>query len=241
MLFTIPRSPRWLVKKQRIAEAREVLKMTGDASYERDLQEISASIDAEHGHADEPLFSARHRLPIFLAVSIAFFNQFAGINAILYYLNDIFASAGFSKVSSSLQAVFIGLTNLIFTMIAMSVIDKFGRKKLLLIGAVGTSLCLLGVAGVFAYQPADLAAGHLYRLLRVLAGRGNLGLHQRSVSESSAGERTKPGQLHPLDYGGSNLAGISGGGKMVEAASVRFLCCDHSVAILCSAAAVSGN
>jgi sugar porter (SP) family MFS transporter len=150
MLFAIPRSPRWLVKKQRIAEAREVLKMTGDENYERDLQEIRASIDAEHGHADEPLFSAKYRLPIFLAVSIAFFNQFAGINAILYYLNDIFASAGFSRVSSNVQAVFVGATNLIFTMIAMSVIDKFGRKKLLLIGAVGTSLCLLAVAGVFS-------------------------------------------------------------------------------------------
>lgn len=150
MLFTIPRSPRWLVKKQRIAEAREVLKMTGDENYERDLEEISASIDAEHGHADEPLFSAKYRLPIFLAMSIAFFNQFAGINAILYYLNDIFASAGFSKVSGSLQAIFVGLTNLIFTMIAMSVIDKFGRKKLLLIGAVGTAACLAGVAAIFA-------------------------------------------------------------------------------------------
>lgn len=150
MLFTIPRSPRWLVKKQRIAEAREVLKLTGDENYERDLQEIRASIDAEHGHADEPLFSTKYRLPIFLAVSIAFFNQFAGINAILYYLNDIFASAGFSKVSGSLQAIFVGLTNLIFTMIAMSVIDKFGRKKLLLIGAVGTAACLAGVAAIFA-------------------------------------------------------------------------------------------
>jgi SP family arabinose:H+ symporter-like MFS transporter len=150
MLFTITRSPRWLVKKQRIAEAKEVLKLTGDENYERDLQEIRASIDAEHGHADEPLFLAKYRLPIFLAVSIAFFNQFAGINAILYYLNDIFASAGFSKVSGSLQAVFVGATNLVFTMIAMSLIDKFGRKKLLLIGAVGTSLCLLGVAGVFS-------------------------------------------------------------------------------------------
>ncbi len=149
MLFTIPRSPRWLVKKQRIDEAREVLKMTGDENYERDLQEIRASIDAEHGHADEPLFSAKYRLPIFLAVSIAFFNQFAGINAILYYLNDIFASAGFSKVSGSLQAIFVGLTNLIFTMIAMSVIDKFGRKKLLLIGALGTASCLAGVAAIF--------------------------------------------------------------------------------------------
>jgi SP family arabinose:H+ symporter-like MFS transporter len=150
MLFTIPRSPRWLVKKQRIAEAREVLKMTGDANYEQDLQEITSSIDAEHGHADEPLFSAKYRLPIFLAVSIAIFNQFSGINAILYYLNDIFADAGFSKVSGGLQTVFVGLTNLAFTMIAMSVIDKFGRKKLLLTGAVGTSACLAGVAAIFS-------------------------------------------------------------------------------------------
>jgi MFS transporter, SP family, arabinose:H+ symporter len=158
MLFTIPRSPRWLVKKQRIAEAREVLKMTGDANYERDLQEITASIDADHGHADEPLFSAKYRLPIFLAVSIAIFNQFSGINAILYYLNDIFASAGFTKVSGGLQTVFVGLTNLAFTMIAMSVIDKFGRKKLLLTGAVGTSACLAGVAAIFA-------TGHRHDLL----------------------------------------------------------------------------
>ncbi|HZQ20605.1 MAG TPA: sugar porter family MFS transporter [Terriglobales bacterium] len=150
MLFTIPRSPRWLVKKQKLDEARQVLKMTGEADYETQLQAIAASIDAEHGHADEPLFSGKYRLPIFLAVSVAFFNQFAGINAILYYLNDIFASAGFSKLSSSLQAVFIGATNLIFTMVAMSVIDKFGRKKLLLIGAVGTAACLAGVAGIFA-------------------------------------------------------------------------------------------
>ena len=150
MLFFIPRSPRWLVKKQRLDEAREVLWLTGEANYEQELQEIRASIHAEHGHADEPLLSAKYRVPIFLAVSIAFFNQFSGINAILYYLNDIFASAGFNKISSGSQAVFIGLTNLIFTMIAMSVIDKFGRKKLLLIGAVGTSACLAGVATIFA-------------------------------------------------------------------------------------------
>ncbi len=88
-------------------------------------------------------------MPIFLAVSIAFFNQMSGINAILYYLNDIFAGAGFSKVSASLQAVLVGVTNLVFTMLAMSVIDKFGRRRLLLIGAVGTSACLAGVAGIF--------------------------------------------------------------------------------------------
>jgi MFS transporter, SP family, arabinose:H+ symporter len=150
LLFTIPRSPRWLAKKQRLAEAREVLRLTGEENYEQDLREIVASIDAEHGHADEPLFSSKYRLPIFLAITIGFFNQLSGINAILYYLNDIFAFAGFSKVSGDLQAVAVGLTNLVFTVIAMSVIDKVGRKKLLLIGAVGTAACLAGVAAIFS-------------------------------------------------------------------------------------------
>ncbi len=150
LLFSIPRSPRWLVKKQRVDEAREVLRLTGEENYEQDLREIVASIDAEHGHADEPLFSRKYRLPIFLAITIGFFNQLSGINAILYYLNDIFALAGFSKVSGDLQAVVVGLTNLIFTMIAMSVIDNVGRRKLLLIGSVGTAACLGGVAVIFS-------------------------------------------------------------------------------------------
>jgi hypothetical protein len=121
MLLGIPHSPRWLVSKQRIEEAREVLPMTGKENYEQELQDIIASIDAEHVTRD-PLFSWKYRLPIFLAVSIGIFNQISGINAILYYLNDIFAFAGFSKVSSDLQAVAIGGTNLLFTMPAMSVI-----------------------------------------------------------------------------------------------------------------------
>src|SRR5579864_409952 len=78
------------------------------------------------------------------------FNQLSGINAILYYLNDIFLRAGFSKVSGDLQAVAIGATNLLFTIIAMSVIDRIGRKTLLLVGAVGMTICLGGVAAIFA-------------------------------------------------------------------------------------------
>lgn len=148
MLFGIPRSPRWLVKKQRIAEAREVLRLTGEEDYEQELQEIIVSIDAEHITQDS-LFSWKYRLPIFLAVSIGMFNQLSGINAILYYLNDIFAYAGFNKVSSDLQAVAIGATNLVFTMLAMSVIDRIGRKTLLLIGSVGTAASLAGVAAIF--------------------------------------------------------------------------------------------
>ncbi len=150
LLFGIPRSPRWLVKKGRIEEAREVLRQIGEENAEGELRDIVASIDADHGHADEPLFQRKYRLPIFLAVSIGMFNQLSGINAILYYLNDIFAKAGFSKVSGDLQAVAIGATNLLFTMIAMTVIDKLGRKTLLLVGAVGTAVCLAGVAFIFS-------------------------------------------------------------------------------------------
>jgi sugar porter (SP) family MFS transporter len=148
MLLSIPRSPRWLVKKKRIDEARTVLRAIGEENYEQELQEIVQSIDAEH-HAHDSLFSRQYLLPIFLAVSIGMFNQLSGINAILYYLNDIFAYAGFSKVSADLQTVAIGATNLIFTVIAMSVIDRLGRKTMLLIGSVGTGLCLAGVAGIF--------------------------------------------------------------------------------------------
>jgi MFS transporter, SP family, arabinose:H+ symporter len=149
MLFTIPRSPRWLVKKGRVNEARAVLRVTGDEDYEHDLQEIVASINVEQGQAAEQLFSRKYALPIFLAVSIGMFNQLSGINAILYYLNDIFSFAGFSKVSGNLQAVAVGATNLLFTMIAMSVIDRLGRKTLLLVGSVGTAICLGGVATIF--------------------------------------------------------------------------------------------
>ena len=90
--------------------------------------------------------SPRIARPILLAVLLAMFNQLSGINAILYYLNDIFAAAGFSGVSQDLQAVAIGAANLLATMIALRVIDRVGRKKLLLIGAVGTALAQAGVA-----------------------------------------------------------------------------------------------
>ncbi len=146
LLFVIPRSPRWLVKKGRVEEARTVLQLIGEQNYEEELQEIVESIRDEQQQTGEILFTAKHRLPIFLAVSIGIFNQLSGINAILYYLPDIFMHAGFSKVSSNLQAVVIGGTNLLFTVIAMSVIDKIGRKILLLIGAAGTASCLAGVA-----------------------------------------------------------------------------------------------
>jgi sugar porter (SP) family MFS transporter len=149
MLFFIPRSPRWLARKGRTAEARSVLEAIGEENIESELQAMNAAFEQEKNQGRERLFQAKYRLPLFLAFSIAIFNQFSGINAILYYLNDIFARAGFSKVSSDLQAVAIGATNLLFTMLAMSIIDRVGRRTLLLIGALGTAFCLAGAATIF--------------------------------------------------------------------------------------------
>lgn len=150
MLFGIPQSPRWLVEKRRIDEARIVLQKVGEVNAEQELNDILESMHLER--KKEPLFTRKYRLPIFLAVTIGMFNQLTGINAILYYLNDIFAHAGFSALSGDVQAVAVGATNLLFTVIAMSVIDRVGRKTLLLIGSVGTGACLAGVAAIFFAQ-----------------------------------------------------------------------------------------
>jgi len=149
MLFAIPPSPRWLVTRKRVDEARDVLQMMGSEDPEGELHEIVQSVHLERLRESEPLFTWKYRLPIFLAITIGMFNQLSGINAILYYLNYIFERAGFSKVSGDLQAVAVGAMNLVATLLAMTVIDKIGRKPLLLIGSVGTALCLFGVSAIF--------------------------------------------------------------------------------------------
>ncbi len=152
LLYGIPSSPRWLVTQNRVEEARSVLQVMGAENPEAELGEIVDSIHLERLRTAEPLFARKYGLPIFLAVSIGMFNQLSGINAILYYLNDIFAAAGFSRISSDLQAVAVGAMNLAATLVAMTVIDRLGRKTLLLIGSVGTAICLAGVSGIFFTQ-----------------------------------------------------------------------------------------
>lgn len=148
-LFGIPQSPRWLAARGRVEEALDVLKRTGSPDPDGELHEIVASIHLERKVQSEPLFQRKYRLPIFLAIFTGVFNQLSGINAILYYLNDIFARAGFNSMSASLQAVAIGATNLVFTLIAMSVIDRLGRRMLMLVGSVGCAISLFGVAAIF--------------------------------------------------------------------------------------------
>jgi sugar porter (SP) family MFS transporter len=142
LLYSIPNSARWLADKGRGPEALDVLRRTGVADPGAELAAIQAEIAAEAARSGERLSLRQHGRPIFLAVALALFNQLSGINAILYYLNAIFAAAGFGKVSADLQSIAIGATNLLFTLLAMTVIDRVGRKPLLLIGAAGTAACL---------------------------------------------------------------------------------------------------
>jgi sugar porter (SP) family MFS transporter len=148
-LFIIPRSPRWLVTQSNLREALDVLRLTGVPKPQEELDEIVASVHLERSSSTDPLFSRQYRKPIIIAWTVGMFSQLSGINAILYYLNDIFALAGATKVSGNLQAIAVGATNLVATLLAMSVIDKFGRKKLLLIGTVGLAICLTIISILF--------------------------------------------------------------------------------------------
>jgi sugar porter (SP) family MFS transporter len=162
LLFGIPRSARWLTTQNRLAEAMEVLKLMGTPNSEAELADIRESLHMERNEPTESLFAIRsgrlrYGKPIFLAIAIGAFNQLSGINAILYYLNDIFAAAGFSRLSSNLQAVAIGVMNLLATFLGMALIDRVGRKILLLIGAIGTAICLALVSFIFfRHQHRDM-------------------------------------------------------------------------------------
>jgi len=151
LLLQNPRSPRWLVARDRLEEAKEVLRRCGTdtGSVEQQIREINISLDLEHHSLQEPFFCAKYRKPILLAVAIAMFNQLSGINALMYFAPHIFRMAGAGAESAMLQTIAVGGTNLIFTMAAMAVIDHFGRRRLMLAGSIGYILSLGATAWAF--------------------------------------------------------------------------------------------
>lgn len=132
----IPESPRWLMKQARRGEAERVLARFGHEDPAREAAEIAESLHGEMSGVRQQLFQRKHLKPLLFAFMIAAFNQLDGINAVLYYTADIFRMAGASKASALSQSVIIGLTNLVMTLVAMALIDRVGRRTLLLVGSV---------------------------------------------------------------------------------------------------------
>lgn len=145
MLRTIPESPRWLILNNRDAEAIPVMQRLGEENVAKVITDIRESVSEK----TETLFQKKYAKPIVFAVLLAMFNQLSGINAIIYYAPRIFEMAGFDKESAYLQPVYIGAANLFFTLLAMTVIDRLGRKTLLIIGSVGMIIFLGLTANAF--------------------------------------------------------------------------------------------
>ncbi|MBT4679537.1 sugar porter family MFS transporter [Flavobacteriaceae bacterium] len=138
MMFAIPESPRWLITaKNNIEAAKQVFRSLYD--NEGDIvEQVNLIVNSQKSTDDaESIFSKKYGIPLSLAFFIAFFNQFSGINAILYYANRIFAEAGLAEQAGALGSIGLGITNFVFTLLGMFLIDRLGRKQLLYIGSVG--------------------------------------------------------------------------------------------------------
>ena len=160
LLFQIPESPRWLILNGSEQAARPILERLGESNINAAIMAIRDSVKLHQ----ESLFQRRYFKPIFFAMLLAMFNQLSGINAILYYAPRIFEMAGFDKSQSFSRPIFVGAANLFFTLLAMTVIDKFGRKKLLIIGSLGMILFL----GLTARAFHDIGSGSSHLLLYLI-------------------------------------------------------------------------
>lgn len=147
-VLTIPKSPRWLLSKSKKEEAKQVLQIINPNEDVELLIDEIAYQDETTTHS-ETIFIKKYRFPLMLAFLIAFFNQFSGINAFLYYAPRIFEEAGLGESTALLSSIGIGVTNLIFTLLGVFLIDKLGRRRLMYFGSIGYIISLSLVAAAF--------------------------------------------------------------------------------------------
>ena len=157
LVISIPRSPRWLFLQRKTAEAKRIIH---SAYSEEDANQLILEISNEQDKApnSESIFNKKYRFILWLAFLIAFFNQFSGINAFLYYAPRIFEEGGLGESTALLSSIGIGLTNLVFTLIGINLIDRLGRKKLMYIGSIGyiISLSLIAASFILEWQGLSL-------------------------------------------------------------------------------------
>tara|TARA_R110002167_G_scaffold62963_1_gene177557 strand:+ start:1296 stop:2624 length:1329 start_codon:yes stop_codon:yes gene_type:complete len=156
LIFTVPKSPRWLISKHRYQEAKEVIAIINpEGNAEALMSEIKS--ENETHVPGENIFMKKYRFPLMLAFLIAFFNQLSGINAFLYYAPRIFEEAGLGESAALLSSIGIGITNLLFTLLGVFFIDRLGRKTLMYIGSIGYIISLSLVSMAFFLNWEGLA------------------------------------------------------------------------------------
>jgi MFS transporter, SP family, arabinose:H+ symporter len=162
-LMTVPESPRWLLSMGHEQRARAVLAALHDPlEAQRELAEIPASLVVRPSASRlRSLFGRRLRYVLLFALGIAFFQQATGINAVFYYLPTIFAQAGGGLASAFGQSVLVGLVNVGMTLVAIRLIDRLGRRPLLIGGVAGMALALLAISWAFHFAPAPAGAAPL--------------------------------------------------------------------------------
>jgi sugar porter (SP) family MFS transporter len=150
-LFIVPESPRWLVAKNEESKAKKVLQRVAGRDFaDFELKEINESLSGKVKRGTlRDAFKKKYTLILSLGIFLAVFQQWSGINVIFFYAPDIFAKANLGVDAALFQTTLVGIMNIVFTILAMRVIDKMGRKKLMLIGAAGMAICYLVIGYLF--------------------------------------------------------------------------------------------